>query len=172
MVIEFLLIAIINGQTPIIVGQYDGPTALNCMSDASKLNEYVTAGYMTVSNDTSYRIERTKELVEKYQSQFGELEGYSEKVFDLTTEEATKFILLMKEQMEGVTVATNMRDLPLKQSELLLYISGSYNLYVEGVVRDDEHSLFQDFINEKLLDDATMYTRTELNYRCLPAVKK
>lgn len=141
------------------------------MSDASTLNDYVAAGYMTVSYDASYP-ERTKELVEAYQSQFGELEGYSEKVFDLTTEEASKFILLMKEQQKGLTVAKNMSELPEEQSELLLYISANYTLYVEGVDRDDEHSLFQDFINEKLLDEATMYTRTELNYRCLPAVKK
>ena len=172
LILEFLLIAIIDGQTPMIVGRYDGPTAMNCMKDASKLNEYVSAGYMEVSDDARFNIEKTREQVEKYQSQFGKLEGFSEKVFDLNTKEANDFTVSMKEQMQPVTIAMNMRDLPREQADLLMYIAVHYTSFVEWVAKDEKHSLFQDFINSKLLDEATMYTRNELNYRCLPTVKK
>ena len=168
---EFLLIAMIDGQAPLVLDQYDGPTAWQCMRDAEKLHQYLSAGYVKQPSDAGSSSEITKRYISEYQEKYGELDGYSEKIFELNTPEAEDFLINMRVQKSPEIIALNMRNMPREQADLLLYAASSYVMFADALEADDDHKMFQEILDSGELDKSSMFSGNELSYRCLPSVE-
>ena len=169
MVFEFILLALIEGQSPVELSRYTDSTPLYCLEKAADLNKQVRNDYVLKYDLANIRTRFLQELSD-YQNKYGDFPHYFEKTLDLTSLESDYFYSMMSDMTKPAGAIKLQDEMSSEQNIAFLTTAVTYIALVDAAKANHENEQFEEVLkNNELGDRSSMLLSNQVRYVCLPA---